>query len=211
MIVTRTYQPKDATEIERLVGEHPFGLVVSSGAGLPMATPLPLLLEQSDDGGACLVGHFAKVNPQVDLLRASPRALVAFMGVNGYVSPSWMTDRTQAPTWNYETVHFEVDVQFDSRPLATRHALERLVAHVEGARPNAWRIEDMGPRYERLAGAVIAFRAKIIATHAKFKLGQNERPDVYEEILNGLESNGGHDLAAAMRRAARSGSQTPMQ
>ena len=208
MIVTRTYQPSTQKEIERLVGAHPFGLIISAADGLPVATPLPLLLEQLDGEGACLIGHFAKVNPQVDLLRASPRALVAFMGVNGYVSPSWMTDRTQAPTWNYETVHFEVEVQFDSKPLATRHALERLVEHVEGARPNAWRIEDMGPRYERLAGAVIAFRATIIATHAKFKLGQNERPDAYHEILKGLECNGGHDLAAAMRNAARPDPQT---
>jgi len=202
MIVTRIYQPKSAQEIERLVGTNPFGHVISSGAGIPVATALPLLLEHSDDGDF-LIGHFAKVNPQVDLLRSCPRALVVFMGVNGYVSPSWMTDRSQAPTWNYETVHFEADFQFDSSPLATRYALERLVAHVESERPSAWCIEDMGARYERLAGAVIAFRAKITATHAKFKLGQNERPDVYDEILSGLERNGGHDLAAAMRHAAR--------
>lgn len=61
----------------------------------------------------------------------------------------------------------------------------------------------MGARYERLAAAVVAFRARVTATQAKFKLGQNERPDVYDDILKGLAMTGQHDLINAMDRAKR--------
>lgn len=42
---------------------------------------------------------------------------------------------TQAPTWNYETVHFEIEVVFDDSPPATHEVLELLVNHVEQGRP----------------------------------------------------------------------------
>ena len=59
----------------------------------------------------------------------------------------------------------------------------------------------MQERYHRLASAVLPFKARILATHGKFKLGQNERADVYRDILSGLTSAGRGDLATAMRRA----------
>jgi transcriptional regulator len=187
--------------IDRLVAAHPFAQLVSVDGDRPVCTPLPLLLERRG-GEACLIGHFARANPQVALLRRQPRALAVFMGAQGYVSPSWMRDRTQAPTWNYETVHFDVEVAFAEGEGAPHDALERLVAHMEQGRPGAWSSRDMGPRYEQLAKAVIAFRARIVATQAKFKLGQNERADVFEDILAGLERSGSFELLEAMRREA---------
>jgi transcriptional regulator len=199
MKTNRLFAP-DAAAIDRLVAAHPFAQLVSIDGERPLCTPLPLLLERSGDE-AWLVGHFARANPQVELLRQRPRALAVFMGAQGYVSPSWMRDRTQAPTWNYETVHFDVDVGFDEGESQPHAALERLVAHMERDRPQAWSSHDMGARYAQLAEAVVAFRARILATHAKFKLGQNERPDVYADILDGLSRTAQPALRAAMERA----------
>ena len=191
----------DETAIDRLVAANPFAQLVSLDGDRPLCTPLPLLLERAH-GEAWLLGHFARANPQVALLRARPHALAVFLGAQGYVSPSWMRDRTQAPTWNYETVHFQVEVGFDDGEQATHAALERLVAHMERGRPQAWSSRDLGPRYDQLARAVVAFRARIVSTQAKFKLGQNERADVYADILAGLAATGNAGLAQAMRRAA---------
>lgn len=186
-------------DVERLVARHPFAQLVSSGAEGLVCTPLPLLLEH-DGGDRWLVGHFARANPHVALLRGDPRALVIFMGAQGYVSPSWMRDRTQAPTWNYETVHFTVEVSFDDGDPAPHAALEALVRHMERDRPDAWFAREMGSRYDRLAEAVIGFRARVLRTQAKFKLGQNERADVFEDILAGLRGTGDIALATAMGR-----------
>jgi transcriptional regulator len=195
----RLFEP-EAGAIDRLVAAHPFAQLISIDGERPVCTPLPLVLERTPDD-AWLIGHFARANPQVELLRQRPRALAVFMGAHGYVSPSWMHDRTQAPTWNYETVHFDIEVAFDDGESAPHAALERLVAHMERGRPHAWASRDMGPRYAQLAKAVIAFRARIVATQAKFKLGQNERADVYADILDGLARTGQPALRAAMERA----------
>lgn len=191
--------PADA--VDRLVAEHPFALLVSTTAQAPVATPLPLLLAREVDGGDWLIGHFARNNPQVDLLRRQPQALAVFTGAHGYMSPSWLRDRTQAPTWYYATVHFEVQVELLEHEHATHDALERLVTHMEAGRTNAWRAAELGARYPRLAAAVIAFRARILATHARFKLGQGEREDVLADQRAALERAGDAALLAAMDRA----------
>jgi transcriptional regulator len=187
----------DQAAVDRLIESHPFAQLVSVHDGAPVCTPLPLLLERKGDA-AWLIGHFARSNPQVSMLRRAPRAVAIFMGPHGYISPSWMRDRTQAPTWNYATVHCDIEVAFDESEQAGHAALERLVAHLEKDRPSAWTTGDMGARYDRLFTAVVAFRARILNTAAKFKLGQNERTDVFDDILGGLRRNGADDLADAM-------------
>jgi transcriptional regulator len=195
------YAPDSPADIDRLIATHPFALMISSASGTPIATPLPLLAERGADGAFTLLGHIARASPHTQLLRREPRALVVFQGAHGYISPSWLADRTQAPTWNYETVHLEVDVEFDDRAEATQTALTQLVDHMERGRPNAWSVADMGPRYEMLAQAVVAFRARVISTKAKFKLGQNERPADRADILEGLERTEHRSLLEAMRRS----------
>lgn len=198
------FVPASADDIDRMIAAHPFALVISSDAGMPVATPLPLLLERDADGALTLLGHIARAHPHTQLLRRAPRALVVFQGPHGYISPSWLADRTQAPTWNYEAVQFDVEIEFDDRAEATDIALGRLVDHMEHRRPDAWSVADMGPRYASLAQAVVAFRARVTATRARFKLGQDERPDVHADILTGLARTGQQPLLDAMVRAARS-------
>ena len=200
MRISPTFAPTSPDAIDHLVAAHPFALVISANGGMPLATPLPLLLERSSDGATTLIGHFPRIHPHTELLRRDPRALAVFMGAHGYISPSWLADRSQAPTWNYETAQLEINVEFDDSTDATDAALSRLVQHMERGRPNAWSIADMGPRYAGLSGAVVAFRAHVTATHIKFKLGQDERSDVRADILAGLAGTGQGPLLDAMTR-----------
>jgi len=198
------FKPNSPADVDRLIAAHPFALVISSGTGAPLATPLPLLLERDANGEMTLLGHMPRAHPHTDLLRRQPTALAVFQGAHGYISPSWLTDRTQAPTWNYETVHFEIDVEFDDSAEATEAALTQLVDHMERGRPNAWSVADMGARYATRAPVVVAFRARVISTYAKFKLGQNEREGDLSEILTGLERTKQQPLFDAMMRVAPS-------
>ncbi|HEY0660372.1 MAG TPA: FMN-binding negative transcriptional regulator [Lysobacter sp.] len=198
------FKPDSPADVDRLIATNPFALVISSADGTPVVTPLPLLLERDPNGGMALLGHMPRAHPHTDLLRRQPRALAVFQGAHGYISPSWLTDRTQAPTWNYETVQLEIDVEFNDREEATETALTRLVDHMERGRPNAWSVADMGARYAKLAPAVVAFRARVITTYAKFKLGQNERPGDLADILAGLERTQQQPLLDAMMRVGSS-------
>lgn len=199
MKISPLFVPRN-DDVDQLVADYPFAQIVSFNEGSPVCTPLPLLLERSENE-SWLVGHFAKANPHVGMLKRNPRALAVFMGPHGYISPSWMRDRTQAPTWNYATAHFEVDVVFEEDDASAHAALDKLVFHLEKGRSRQWDATEMGARYERLASAVIAFKAKVLSLDAKFKLGQNERPDVLSDIFDGLHDTGQSSLLAAMRVA----------
>ncbi|PNU05503.1 FMN-binding negative transcriptional regulator [Novosphingobium guangzhouense] len=190
------WSPRNPAEVADLVARHPLAWVVSAGPSFH-ATPLPLVADLDENGTvAALVGHFALRNPQVEALRAQPRALVLFQGAEGYVSPELVTQPQWAPTWNYAVARFEVELTF--APEENEAALDRLIAHMEGDRPDRWTVDRMGERYEPMSRHIIAFRAKVLSCDATFKLGQDERPESLAQILAGHPDA---RLTAAMREA----------
>lgn len=196
------YPAASPAEVARLLAEHPLAWVVALGAEIPAATPLPLLARLDPEGQVIgLGGHYSRANPQVEVLRRDPRVLVLFMGPQGYVSPSWMADRTQAPTWNYASAQFLAEVELKDTPVEIDSLIGELVGAQERGRPAAWTPEEMGPRYRSLSRGVIGFEARVLAARVRFKLGQDEREDVYPDILEGLAREGRDDLIAWMSRA----------
>lgn len=194
------FAPRSEADVLDLVRRHPFAWVVSAGEAFA-ATPLPLRPGLAPDGRlVALVGHFGRSNPQIARLRADPRALVLFMGEHGYVSPSWMADRTQAPSWNYACAAFDCQLTFTETPEETAALLTDLVGAMEAGRPRAWTVAEMGARYAGLSRGVVGFRADIRASRAVFKLGQDERDDVFADILEGLRGEGQSPLADLMAR-----------
>lgn len=196
-----SFDPVDESEIARLVTGYPFAWVVTAADGDFAATLLPIRPVQ-DAGGRIveLHGHFARRNPQVALARRHPRALMLFLGPHDYLSSSWLTDRTRAPTWNYASAQFVVDLAFIDEGAPTEALLRDLVGAMEDGRPREWSIDDMGARYGRIVGGIVGFHARVRETRAKFKLGQDERPAEYAEMLAALDAAGGGELAAWMRR-----------
>jgi len=195
------FAPLSERDVTRLVLEHPFAWLVTAADGNFAATPLPIRPVVDDTGRITgLLGHFARRNPQVELLRRVPRTLMLFMGPHGYMSSSWLADRTRAPTWNYASAQFVVDIEFTEDPAATRDVVRDLVGAMEAGRPDAWSIEDMGARYARLQSGIIAFRAHIRERRVKFKLGQDERDAEYVEMIDALQAGGQHGLLEWMQR-----------
>jgi transcriptional regulator len=189
------FQPRSDQDVLRLLREQPFGWLICGQGESFRASAIPF--RASLDPAGTLVGlwgHLARSNPQVELLRRDPRAEVLILGANGYISPSWMADRTQAPTWNYASVQFLIDIAFLEDGASLERILRDLIGAMEVGRTNAWSIEDMGPRYARLAQRIVAFEASIIEIRPKFKLGQDERRDVFADIMRGLEAAGADDL-----------------
>ncbi len=201
MMTGSRFVPRDHAEVTRLIERHPLAWIVSRG-GCNCATPLPLRPERvENDLPATLTGHYARSNPQVAELQEDPHATLLFMGPDGYVSPSWMSDRTQAPTWNYAGVSMDVRIEFLDNHDDLDRIVRDLVEAMEDGRPNRWRIEEMHARYERLLQHIIPFRAHVQATRAKFKLGQDERDDTYPEIIRGLSEAGERELVEWMSAA----------
>lgn len=192
------FAPRSHEDVLALVRSAPLAWVVSHDHGAP-ATPLPLLAETGEDGRiVSLFGHFARRNPQVAALQASPRALVLFQGPQAYVAPRLVSNPTWGPTWNYAVARFDVRIEFV--PDEIDAALEQLAAHLEAGHADPWTPRAMGERYHRLREHIIAFRAHVEQVHATFKLGQDETPETFAEIVEGH-----HDRALTewMRRLRR--------
>jgi transcriptional regulator len=194
------FNPKSDEQVLRIVLGHPLAWIVSSGSEGLRASTLPLRPRVDRRGHIeVLEGHIPRSNPQhADLLRDG-RALVLFMGPQGYISPSWVSNRTWAPTWNFAVVQFLVNVEFDETPARLDAHLQDLVETMERGRPGAWNIAEMGSRYETLKRMIVPFDAKVLEQRPRFKLGQDERDAVFAEIIAALDTSGAQDLVAWMR------------
>lgn len=178
-----------------LVAEQPLVWLVSAIPEV-VATLTPVFPVEGDDGLA-LHGHLPRAHPHVAALRANAEATVLALGPHGYISPSWLEDRTQAPSWNYAAARFAVSVRLVEAPERVAAVLTEQARRLEAGRPGAWRPEDMGPRFERLAAHVLAFEARVTDTDPRFKLGQADREDVLRQSLDALADTPLHAWMAA--------------
>ena len=182
-------QPKD---IEALVAAYPLAWVVTRQFN---ASPLPLIAEHDEAGEiVSLIGHCGKRNLIVEDLRADPAALILFNGPSGYISNRMVSEPNWGPTWNYAAVRFHCDVEFVENETET--ALDRLLDHVERDYDDRWHVDQLGDRYAAMLAQIIAFRAHVVSVHPTFKLGQDERPEIFREIVDRIEDDA---LAAAMQ------------
>lgn len=196
----RRFAPRREADVLRLVRSHPLAWMLTGEGETFQASLMPFRPWQTQgDTIVSLAGHLPRAHPQFDWLEQHPRANLLFLGPHGYVSPSWLDDRTQAPTWNFVSARFEVQIEFLSGGEGLRTVLEDLVAAMEAGREQPWQIEDMGQRYEQLAARIAGFIAHVVEVTPRFKLGQDERSDVFADMCRGLERAGQQDLVDWMR------------
>lgn len=199
----KIYQPRENSDIKALVDAFPLALIVCGKPSDMAATPIPVQLHCDETGRPdMLVGHFARSNPQLQQLREDPEALVLLLGPQAYVSPSWFDDRSMAPTWNYTSLAFHVSIVLEEEPATIRKRIEDLVTAMEAGNHDPWKIDDMGARFASLAEHVTGFHAPIHEVRASLKLGQDERDDVFPDILAGLAASGKRDVVSWMERLA---------
>lgn len=187
--------PARPADVGAFVSEQVLGLMVSGGA-TSYVSPLPLLATLGSDGEVVeFFGHFGRSNPQIEALQADPKATIIFMGPHAYVSPSWISKPKWAPTWNYALAYFEVEVRFS--PEENDRSLTDLVSAMEQDR---WDVGQLEERYEQLAPHILAFRARVTRQEAKFKLGQDETPQSFAEIVDHLGASPLADLMLTTRK-----------
>ena len=199
-MINPRFLPRNDADVVRFISAHPLAFVVANGGAPADITMLPLPPERvTDERLKTLTGHYPRNNPQVAQLHADPRATLLFLGPNGYISPSWFSDRAQAPTWNYASANLDVRIEFLDTPQDLDRIVRDLVDAMEAGRERRWSVDEMHARYTLLLQRIIPFRATVLDIRAKFKLGQDERDDTFPEILHGLGQGGNAALLAMMR------------
>jgi transcriptional regulator len=194
--VTSPFEVQDHRDLIALIDAYPLAWIVPF-SDPATALPMPILAETDGDGRlTSLLGHIPKRSPLVERIGRDPRTLFLFSGPHAYISPEYVaTTRNWGPTWNFAIVKIVADVALDE--VLNDEALERLVAKMEKGRPQPWSVQELGSRYEQLKQRIIGFRAPVVSVDGRFKLGQDEAPEVLESILRHLE---GSEIAEWMTR-----------
>lgn len=189
----------DLAELDKLLARDPFATLISTEAGVPHATHLPVLY--SRDGDRVLIeGHWAKPNPQV---KHTGDVLMIVHGPHAYISPSWYVDKEEAarvPTWNYSVAHLygTLDVCREENFLAS--VVARLSQSHETAVGSDWRYEHDRADHRKQLRGIVGFRFVPDRIELKFKLSQNHPSANILGAAQALQRQGGaaREVAALM-------------
>ena len=88
MYTPPAFREDDPATLRRIIRDARLSTLITATEEGLVATPLPLLLAETEGELGTLYGHVAKANPQWKLPTAQD-ALVVFSGAEAYVTPSW--------------------------------------------------------------------------------------------------------------------------
>jgi transcriptional regulator len=177
MYTPPAFREDDPAEIRRIIREARLATLVTATAEGLVATPLPLILDESAGGHGVLLGHVARANPQWTLPPIG-EAMVIFSGPDAYITPNWYAAKREhgkvVPTWNYVAVHVYGTVEFFDDEVRLREAVTRLTNLYEQSRPAPWAVNDAPEDFVRsqLKG-IVGVRLPIARIEGKRKMSQN--------------------------------------
>lgn len=173
-----------------LILAWPFATLITTTAGEPHITHLPLML---DDGQ--LTGHMARANPHWQAF-ASGATTAVFHGPHAYISPSWYADPSrEVPTWNYSVVHVHGEPMLID-DAAAKLAIVDATSAVFEPPVKPWRRGIEGARLQAMLNSIVAFHMPLTRIDAKFKMNQNKTPQDRAQVAAQLRAAAHPDLTA---------------
>lgn len=182
------FKEQDAAVVLQFIKENPFAFLCGcDAANKPVATQVPVFIDEKD-GKLFLSGHVMKNTDHHKAFLQNPNVLAVFTGAHTYVSASWYSDKQQASTWNYMSVHAKGQLRFlDEQALLD--VLKRTTNHFENNPYSGSNFEDLSESYvQRLIKAIIAFEVEVQQIDNVFKLSQNRDEKSYHTIIDKLEN-----------------------
>ena len=180
MYIPPAFKDDEVESIRATIRGARLASLVTATAEGPVATPLPLFLDETEGEHGTLYGHLAKANPQWRLPPIG-QALAIFTGPEAYVTPSWYATKQETgkvvPTWNYVAVHAYGPVEFFQEPERLLDVVTRLTNKHEGLRAKPWAVGDAPADFiaAQLRG-IVGIRIPVVRFEGKRKMSQN-RPE----------------------------------
>jgi transcriptional regulator len=189
MYVPDSFKVADDKPIRAFMERFEFATIVSATPTGLLVTHVPVVVRDGDPSGLVVVGHVARANPHWRAMDGSVESLAIFHGPHSYVSPTWYVNSPAVPTWNYAVVHAHGKPRFREDRGFLEDVLLELVKRYETARRSEpWRIEDQPSEFnDRMLAGIVGFEMLVENVEAKFKLGQNRRPEDRQGTIAGLE------------------------
>lgn len=183
------FKEKDAAVVKQFMRQHPFiTLCGADAAGEPIATHIPVLIEERDDR-LFLRGHIMRNTDHHKAFMENSQVLAIFAGPHTYVSASWYSNPQQGSTWNYMTVHAKGTVEFLDET-ALLKLLHDLTAHFENNEDSPALFSHIPDDYiQRMTKAIVAIEISVLEIDHVFKLSQNRDEPSYHNIIEKLQQN----------------------
>jgi transcriptional regulator len=193
-------------ELQRILRDHPLGMLVTHGdAGLD-AEHIPFAFDAEAGAHGALTAHVARANTLWQRCPTGTPVMVVFRGAEAYISPSWYPSKhethRQVPTWNYEVVHAHGTLTVRDDERFVRRLVAQLTRHHEAAEPQPWKMGDSAPEYiDSMLRNIVGIEITITSLVGKVKLSQNREERDRLAAANTLGARGNKAMAQAMRKA----------
>lgn len=192
-------------ELHRLIAAHPLGMLVANTPQGLDALHLPFLFDATRGANGVLLAHLARANPFWQQVADGDAVMVVFRGAHGYVSPNWYPSKAEhhrhVPTWNYEVVHAHGSLRVRDDARFVRGVVAGLTRVHEAGQPVPWKMGDAPADYlDANLAQIVGLEIELTRLEGKSKLSQNRDDRDFASVLQALDDDGQHALAAAMRR-----------
>jgi transcriptional regulator len=189
--------------LHELIRQHPFGTLVTHGAGGLDANHLPFELLPAQGALGTLSAHVARANPLWREVADGDEVLVVFRAGDAYVSPNWYPSKQethqQVPTWNYMVAHAHGRIVVRDDERYVRGVVARLTRTHEAAQPAPWKMGDSAPEFiDTLLQKIVGLEIGITRLAGKFKLSQNKELRDLRSAGATLAAQGEHAVGDAM-------------
>jgi transcriptional regulator len=207
MYVPGRFAETDSAAMQRFVAAHAFATLITaplppSGAAVPFASHLPLLLDPGRGAHGALRGHMARANPQWRHFAEGGEVLAIFSGPHAFVSSLWSAEPSAAvPTWNYVAVHVYGRARVLDSDAAALGVLAELMATFQ-PEGNPVPLDPPAPLAKKLVQAIVAFEIEVTRWEGKSKLSQNRTEEDRRRIEDALRAGSGiwdGDIAGRMQ------------
>lgn len=190
MYTPPAFAVEDTTELYEMMRQCRLANFVTATPGGPMATPLPMFLDEAEGEKGVLYAHLARPNPQWQAPVVG-HGLAVFMGPDAYVTPSWYPSKAEhgkvVPTWNYTAVHATGPVEFFEEAERLFEVVSRLTGIHEASRSLPWAVTDAPEAYikAQLRG-IVGIRMPVVSLQGKRKMSQNRPGADRKGVKHGL-------------------------
>ncbi len=193
MYIPPAFREDDPAALRTIMRTARLATLVTATPDGPIATPLPLLLDETEGAWGVIYGHVARANPQWRL-PVIGEALALFSGPEAYVTPSWYAAKAEhgkvAPTWNYVAVHAYGPVEFFEDPDRLQEVVTRLTDLHEAGRAEPWKVTDAPDDYVAAQlGRIVGLRMPIARIEGKRKMSQNRSVADRKRVAEGLAAS----------------------
>jgi len=169
-------------------------------ANKPVATHIPVLIEERDDK-LFLLAHIMRKQMHTIAFENNANVLAIFSAAHSYVSATNYREQNTASTWNYQAVHANGTIQFLNDE-GLLNQLTKLTEKFENNPHSPAQVKNMEASYVRdLMKAIVAFEIEITNIEHVFKLSQNKDKATRNNIIQSLQQQ--NDAAKAVANAMK--------